>query len=135
MNRSWNLVLRRGAFVAALSLASSWPAAAWAHHEGSSDRSHRSRSKSSGFMSVQAHTHVFGTGAAWDRESTYIVSGGITPFRGVPWSIAIVQSFTVDTARSPIALRSGPFSSCEGCLAAENTLLSNSYRFDLSGLK
>ena len=67
---------------------------AGAHHEALFGPQSSLAVESEGFVSLQAHEHVFGTGDSYDQETNYILSGGITPFRKIPWSFAVVQSFT-----------------------------------------
>jgi hypothetical protein len=91
--------------------------------------------ESEGFVSLQAHEHVFGVGSTHDQETAYIVSAGVSPFRAVPWSLTLVQTFTYENARAPQGDQTGPLSSCGSCVALENLLLSTSYRFDFTGLQ
>jgi hypothetical protein len=108
---------------------------AWAHHEALFGPQSSLAVESEGFVSLQAHQHVFGVGASHDQETNYILSAGVSPFRSVPWSLTLVQSFTYENARSPQGEQTGPLSSCGGCVAVENLLVSTSYRFDFIGLQ
>jgi hypothetical protein len=106
-----------------------------AHHEALFGPQSSLAVESEAFVSLQAHEHVFGSGATLDRESTYILSAGATPFRAVPWSVTVVQAYTFESANAPTGNQTGPFSSCGGCLTRENVLVSTSYRFDFSSLQ
>jgi hypothetical protein len=106
-----------------------------AHHEALFGPQSSLAVESEAFVSLQTHEHVFGSGATLDRETTYIVSAGITPFRAVPWSLTLVQAYTYQNANSPTGNQTGPFSSCSGCFARENALVSTSYRFDFEDLQ
>jgi hypothetical protein len=106
-----------------------------AHHEALFGPQSSLAVESEGFVSVQAHEHVFGNGAQYDQETAYIVSAGVSPFRAIPWSFTLVQTFTYERARTPQGDQTGPLSSCGGCVARENVLVSTSYRFDLAGLQ
>ena len=108
---------------------------AWAHHEALFGPQSSLAVESEGFVSLQAHEHVFGTGSTHDQETSYIVSAGVSPFRSIPWSVTLVQTFTYENARAPQGDQTGPLSSCGGCAARENVLLSTSYRFDFTGLQ
>lgn len=119
--------------IAALALA--WPNPAWAHHEALFGPQSSLAVESEGFVSLQAHEHVFGVGNTYDQETAYIVSAGISPFHTIPWSFTLVQTFTYENARTPQGNQTGPLSSCGGCVARENALLSTSYRFDFTGLQ
>lgn len=109
--------------------------AAFAHHEALFGPQASLAVESEAFVSVQSHEHVFGSGATLDRETTFIFSGGVTPFRRVPWSVSLVVPYTYEDARAPAGDQTGPFSSCGGCLARENLLVSTSYRFDFKRLQ
>jgi hypothetical protein len=124
--------VRRVAIVAAL--LSAWTTPAGAHHEALFGPQSSLAVESSGFVSVQTHTKVIGTGASYDRESVYIVSGGVSPIRDVPWSLTLVQPFTYEDAHTPTASSVGPLATCD-CFARENLIVSNSYRFDFKGLQ
>jgi hypothetical protein len=106
-----------------------------AHHEALFGPQSSLAVESEGFISLQAHEHVFGVGSSLDRETAYIVSGGVTPIASVPWSFTLVQSFTYQNALGAQGNQTGPFSACSGCVARENLLASTSYRFDLTGLQ
>lgn len=108
---------------------------AHAHHEALFGPQSSLAVESEAFVSLQGHEHVSGTGGSLNQESTYILSGGITPFRTIPWSITLVQAYTFQAARSPTGNQTGPFSSCGGCFTRENLLVSTSYRFDFTGLQ
>jgi hypothetical protein len=108
---------------------------ALAHHEALFGPQSSLAVESEAFVSVQSHAHVFGSGPSLDRETTFILSAGVTPFRTVPWSLTLVLPYTYEDARSPTGDQTGPFSSCGGCLARENALVSTAYRFDYSGLQ
>ena len=120
------------ATVIAFTLSSS---GARAHHEALFGPQSSLAVESEGFVSVQAHEHVFGVGSTYDQETSYIVSAGVSPFRSIPWSLTLVQAYTLETARAPQGEQTGPLSSCGGCIARENVLVSTSYRFDLAGLQ
>jgi hypothetical protein len=49
--------------------------------------------------------------------------------------VTLVQTFTYENARTPQGDRTGPLSSCGGCVDRENLLASTSYRFDFTGLQ
>lgn len=106
-----------------------------AHHEALFGPQSSMAVESDGFVSLQAHEHVFGNRTTYDQETSYILSAGVTPLRAVPWSLAIVQAYTYENAVTPQGDQTGPLSSCGGCLARENLLLSTSYRFDFDALK
>lgn len=125
----------RGAAIAVAALGVLVSRRAWAHHEALFGPQSSLAVESEGFVSLQAHEHVFGTGDTYDQETAYIVSAGVSPLRHIPWSVAIVQSFTYENARTPQGDQTGPLSSCGGCVARENVLLSTSYRFDFTGLQ
>ncbi len=108
---------------------------ALAHHEALFGPQSSLAVESDGFVSLQAHEHVFGTDGTLDRETSYIVSAGVAPFRRIPWSFTLVQTSTFENARSPQGEQTGPLSSCGGCVELENVLLSTSYRFDFTGLQ
>jgi hypothetical protein len=112
-----------------------WPRHATAHHEALFGPQSSLAVESQGFVSLQAHEHVFGVGSTYDQETSYILSGGVSPFRAIPWSFTLVQAFTYENARTPQGNQTGPFSSCGGCVARENLLMSTSYRFDFTGLQ
>jgi hypothetical protein len=120
------------ATVVALALSSS---EALAHHEALFGPQSSLAVESDGFVSLQAHEHVFGVGSTYDQETAYIVSGGVSPFRRIPWSFTLVQTYTYENARAPQGEQTGPLSSCGGCVARENLLVSTSYRFDFEGLQ
>jgi hypothetical protein len=105
-----------------------------AHHEALFGPQSSLAVESEGFVSTQMHTKVIGTGASYDRESVYILSGGISPFRGIPWTLTLVQPFTSEAAHTPTPSSVGPLATCD-CFARENLIVSNSYRFDFEGLK
>jgi hypothetical protein len=106
-----------------------------AHHEALFGPQSSLAVESEGFVSLQAHEHVFGVGSTYDQETAYIVSAGVSPFRAVPWSLTLVQSFTYESARTPQGNQTGPLSSCGSCVARENLLASTSYRLDFTGLQ
>lgn len=125
----------RWAIALSLALPSlSYAVSARAHHEALFGPQSSLAVESQAFVSLQSHTRVLGTGALLERETTWIVSGGVTPFEHVPWSVTLVAPFSTDVARSPTGLRTGPFSSCGGCFARENLLIATAYRFDFAGL-
>jgi hypothetical protein len=126
---SWLAWLGVGA--AALALLS--PTVAHAHHEALFGPQSSLAVESQAFASLQMHTRVFGSGALLERETTHILSAGVTPF-DFPLGLTVVVPFTYDVARSPAGRQTGPFSSCEGCWARENVLLAVSYRFVFDGL-
>lgn len=105
-----------------------------AHHEALFGPQASLAVESPGFVSFQAHEHVFGRGSSRDRETAYIVSGGVSPFLAIPWSITLVQTFTYENAVSPQGDQTGPLSSCHRCVEMENLLISTSYRFDFKRL-
>ncbi len=109
-------------------------APARAHHEALFGPQSSLAVESRAFVSLQSHTRVMGTGSLLERETTWILSAGVTPLDHVPWSLTLVVPFTTDVARSPVGLRNGPFSSCSGCFARENVLIATAYRFDFTGL-
>lgn len=111
------------------------PARASAHHEALFGPQSSLAVESEGFVSLQEHEHVFGVGSTHDQETSYLVSAGISPFRTIPWSFTLVQAYTLESARTPQGDQTGPFSSCGGCIARENLLVSTSYRFDFTGLQ
>ena len=106
-----------------------------AHHEALFGPQSSLAVESDGFVSLQTHEHVYGVGSTYDQEMVYILSAGWTPLRTVPWALTLVQPFTYENARTPQGDQTGPLSSCGGCLARENLLLSTSYRFDFTGLQ
>jgi hypothetical protein len=112
-----------------------WALDASAHHEALFGPQSSLVVESDGFASLQVHEHVFGQGDTRDQETAYILSAGVSPVRSVPWSLALVQTYTYENARQPQGEQTGPFSSCAGCVARENLLVSTSYRFDLTGLQ
>jgi hypothetical protein len=112
------------------------PTAASAHHEALFGPQSSLAVESGGFVSLQTHAHAYGVRGTQTNEATYILSAGISPFEGIPWSFAIVQPFTYQTSAAPTpAASTGPFSACDGCLRRENNLISTSYRFDFKSLK
>jgi hypothetical protein len=106
-----------------------------AHHEALFGPQSSLAVESEAFVSVQVHEHAFGSGESYEHEATFILSGGVAPLRGIPWTITLVVPATYDYARTPTGLRTGPFSSCRGCFAPENVLLSTSYRFPFTALE
>ncbi len=116
-----------------VALLTSKPASA--HHEALFGPQSSLAVESEGFVSLQAHEHVFGKGDTYDQETAYIVSAGVSPFRSIPWSLTLVQTFTYENTRTPQGNQTGPLSSCGGCIARENALLSTSYRFDFTDLQ
>jgi hypothetical protein len=117
------------AVAAAAALAALWPARAWAHHEALFGPQSSLAVESDGFVSAQMHVKALGYGASYDRESVYILSAGISPFREVPWSVTLVQPFTYEAAHTPTATSVGPLAMCD-CFAREN----DSYRLDFTSL-
>lgn len=107
---------------------------AGAHHEALFGPQSSLAVESPGFVSGQVHTHATGVEGSRTQETTFIVSGGVAPIDGVPWTISIVQPFTWQTTSRPTP-DAGPFSSCDGCLARENLLLATSWRFDFTSLR
>src|SRR5579863_5082739 len=95
--RRMRLAVATGA--TALSLLS--PTQAWAHHEALFGPQSSLAVESEGFVSLQAHEHVFGVGSTYDQETSYIVSAGVMPFRSIPWSLTLVQAYTYENARTP----------------------------------
>ncbi len=126
---------RAVAFVGVLATFSTIATFARAHHEALFGPQSSLAVESEAFVSLQSHEHVFGSGASLDREATYILSAGVTPFRAVPWSLTLVQAYTFESAASPTGTQTGPFSSCGGCFTRENLLVSTSYRFDFAKLQ
>jgi hypothetical protein len=122
------------AVTTAAALVALWSRPAHAHHEALFGPQASLAVESEGFVSLQAHEHVFGTGRSFDRETANIVSAGISPAHGIPWSLTVVQTVTYENAVTPQGDRTGPLSSCASCLELENTLLSTSYRFDFARL-
>ncbi len=108
--------------------------AAAAHHEALFGPQSSLAVESSGFFSVQMHAKAIGTGASYDRESVYILSGGISPIRRIPWTLTLVQPFTYEAAHTPTPSSVGPLAMCD-CFARENLIVNNSYRFDFKGLQ
>jgi hypothetical protein len=106
-----------------------------AHHEALFGPQSSLAVESEGFVSLQAHEHMFGLKDTYDQETAYIVSAGISPVRDIPWSVTLVQTYTYENARTPQGNQTGPLSSCGGCLERENLLASTSYRFDFTGLQ
>ncbi len=128
--------VKKGAVAAAATVLRIFsPALAEAHHEALFGPQSSLAVESEGFVSLQAHEHVFGVGSTYDQETAYIVSAGVSPFRHLPWSFTLVQTYTYENARTPQGNQAGPESSCGGCVARENVLVSTSYRFDFTGLK
>ena len=115
--------------------ATATPTCALAHHEALFGPQSSLAVEADGFVSVQAHEHVFGKGNTLDRETAYIVSAGISPFRKIPWSFTLVQTTTYENARSAQGDQTGPLSSCAGCFELENLLISTSYRLDFAPLQ
>jgi hypothetical protein len=74
-----------------------------AHHEALFGPQSSLAVESEGFVSLQSHAHAYGIHGTETQESTYILSAGLSPIGGVPWSIAIVQPFTYQTTASPTA--------------------------------
>jgi hypothetical protein len=107
---------------------------ACAHHEALFGPQSSLAIESEGFVSLQAHEHVYGRGLTIDHETVYIVSAGVSPFRTIPWSFTLVQPFTYENTPYPQGDQTGPLSSCRSCVASENLLLSTSYRFDFKKL-
>jgi hypothetical protein len=107
-----------------------------AHHEALFGPQSSLAVEAEGFVSVQAHAHAYGVRGTETQELTSILSAGLSPIDGVPWSIVIVQPFTYQTTEAPTPPGSaGPFSACDGCLRRENNLVSTSYRFDFHSLR
>src|SRR5579859_5730430 len=77
-----------------------WAASAEAHHEALFGPQSSLAIESEGFVSLQAHEHVFGVGSTYDQETSYIVSAGMSPFRSIPWSLTLVQAYTYENART-----------------------------------
>jgi hypothetical protein len=128
-SRSWAVAGLTGALVVCAS------PRAEAHHEALFGPQSSLAVESEAFVSLQAHEHAFGSGASYEHEATFILSGGVTPLRGIPWTVTLVVPVTYDHARTPTGVRTGPFSSCRGCFAPENVLLSTSYRFPFKALE
>ena len=109
---------------------------AGAHHEALFGPQSSLAVEAEGFVSLQVHAHAYGVRGTETQEATYILSGGISPIAGVPWTIALVQPFTYQTTAAPTPPGStGPFTACDGCLRRENNLVSTSYRFDFTSLQ
>jgi hypothetical protein len=121
--------------ILAASLVLSAAGRAEAHHEALFGPQSSLAVESEAFTSLQVHEHATGSGASYEREATFILSGGVTPLAAIPWTISVVLPVTYDYARTPAGLRSGPFSSCRGCFSPENILLSTSYRFPFKALE
>lgn len=128
--------MRVGVAVAALVAATTLASVARAHHEALFGPQSSLAVESDGFVSLQSHAHAYGINGTQTQEATYILSAGMSPIKGVPWSFAIVQPFTYQTTAAPTPPGStGPFTACDGCLRRENNLLSTSYRFDFHSLQ
>jgi hypothetical protein len=117
----------------ALGLVAACPAEA--HHEALFGPQSSLAVESQGFVSLQVHEHATGSGNNYEREASFIVSGGVSPLQGIPWTVTVVVPVTYDYARTPTGLRAGLYSSCRGCFAPENLLLSTSYRFPFKALE
>ena len=130
-----HVTARRSATAAIYLSALLWMTPARAHHEALFGPQSSLAVESQGFVSLQSHEHVYGTGATLDHETVNILSAGVSPFRSIPASLTLVQPFTYEDARSPQGDQTGPLSSCGGCLARENLLVSASYRFDFTRLQ
>src|SRR3954466_14449517 len=70
------------------------------------------------FVSVQSFMRATGKTSPRGQESTFILSGGVTPF-SFPLGFALVQPFTYETTNAPNDA-AGPFFSCNGCFRVEN---------------
>ncbi len=121
--------------IAAAVLAASYSTLARAHHEALFGPQSSLAIESDGFVSLQTHVRLRGSGDSLSRETTSIVSGGIAPIAGVPWVVTLVQPFTYENARGAPGNQTGAFSGCTGCLTRENLLLNTSYRFMFTGLQ
>ncbi len=121
---------RRVAFAVVLLAASP----ATAHHEALFGPQSSLAVESEGFVSFQTHSHAYGINGTETDETTFILSGGLSPIRDVPWSVVLVRAYTYQTTRMPVP-GPGPFSACDGCLRRENMLVSTSWRFDLKSLQ
>jgi hypothetical protein len=107
-----------------------------AHHEALFGPQSSLAVEAEGFVSLQMHAHAYGIRGTRTQETTYIVSAGLSPIEHVPWSFALVQPLTFQTAAEPTPHGSeGPFAACDGCLRRENNLISTSYRFDFHSLQ
>jgi hypothetical protein len=124
---------RVAAGAACLAIALLYRSAA-AHHEALFGPQSSLAVESDGFVSTQMHVKVIGTGASYDRESVFIVSGGVSLFRAVPWTLTLVQPLTYEAAHTPTASSVGPLAMCD-CFARENLIVANSYRFDFESLR
>jgi hypothetical protein len=134
-NRTPDSARSRSAAVLAGALAFFTSRSAAAHHEALFGPQSSLAVESEAFVSLQVHEHATGSGAGYEREATFVVSGGISPLREIPWTITLVVPVTYDYARTPMGLRTGPYSSCRGCFAPEDLLLSTSYRFAFKALE
>jgi hypothetical protein len=109
---------------------------AQAHHEALFGPQSSLAVEAEGFVSLQTHAHAYGITGTETQEATTILSAGLSPIEGVPWSFAIVQPFTSQTTAVPTPPgTTGPFTACDRCLRRENNLISTSYRFDFRGLQ
>jgi hypothetical protein len=114
--------------------AACWSGQARAHHEALFGPQSSLAVESEGFVSTQMHVKVIGHGESYDRETVYIVSGGISPWRKVPWSVTLIQPFTYEAAHAPTARPVGPLATCD-CFARENLIVSSAYRLEFKGLQ
>ena len=107
-----------------------------AHHEALFGPQSSLAVESDGFVSLQNHVRAYGTNGTQTQENIFILSGGLSPISGVPWTVTLVQPLTIQTTRQPTPPgTTGPFSACDGCLARENNLVATSYRFDIPSLQ
>ena len=105
-----------------------------AHHEALFGPQSSLAVEAPAFVSMQAFMRATGKTSPRGQESTFILSGGVSPFHEVPIGFALIQPFTYETTNAPND-QSGPFFSCNGCFRAENTLLTTQYRFGFEGLQ
>src|SRR5579864_2497062 len=129
-----NLVMKRAAAATVTVAGALLADRARAHHEALFGPQSSLAVESEGFVSAQMHVKAIGYGASYDRESVYILSGGISPFRGIPWSLTLVQPFTYEAAHTPTPSSVGPLAMCD-CFARENVIVSSAYRFEFKGLQ
>lgn len=105
-----------------------------AHHEALFGPQSSLAVESEGFLSLQTFSHSYGINGTETDETTFILSGGLSPIRDVPWTVTLVQAFTHQTSQMSVP-GPGPFTACDGCLRRENVLVSTSWRFDLKSLQ
>ena len=125
---------KRVARAAVVLFAAFWSGESQAHHEALFGPQSSLAVESEGFASAQMHVKVIGRGASYDRETVYILSAGVSPWRRIPWSLTVIQPFTYEDAHTPTASSVGPLAACD-CFARENVILSSAYRFEFKGLQ